>query len=400
MRSSPGRAEVLAITILGFAVTANLGDQLVATVRVQYVDILWLMSLILLAWTTGFPKLQQAVRASPRSLGVALMTWVLALIVVLIINPSVANGIKFAGYIALTGTFALGYLWSSLPGYGQSLVKPVSFLLVLHVCANVAGGFLGIAGIEGVGSRTFQGSFYLELVRTEGLPQHPNRSSLVTLVLYCLWTMLLIKYRQKLRMYEWIVAFVSPVASLWTLSPMAFLSFPILGVFITRFAPWSPRVIPGALLVGGIAASLAVSFVAPWRGENGDWTLIAAPRTIVQLSTMDSITSAPLAGNGLAHRGATVFSSGYPPRIYNRPTDPHNAYLDLLSTGGLVLLIAYLAWVTAMPGWKRSDTGWRVVVLCWLVSGLMHSTNDERIMYFGFALVAGFAHQHFRREPG
>lgn len=375
------RALVLAALVLSQFLA--LGSFFVAGVRLQFADTLWLATAAVLATLLKPGNLRRV----PARIWKVTAAFLAALTLALVAAPGLAHGIKYAGYLALMATLTLTLAAALRADTASHVPNVIRGLLWIHLATNAGGALLGLAGVPDYGSVLFQGAFYLPVVRSVGFTDHPDRSALVYLVLYGLFVL---NWRTNSRPADNILGWMTPFAALLTLAPASVLVFVLISLKCFENARnRSTRTASTALAISAIAAMLLLSFVAPVRDGAGGWSLIPAPRAIIQASALPTVAAAPLIGHGLAHLGATRFSTGYPPTVVYRPTEPHSAYLDLLATGGLVLLASWLG-LYGILAWGAGRT-WAGVCAVWLLAGVVHSINDERIVYAGLGLGAALA---------
>ena len=63
--SGPDWRTIVVLAMVGFAVTANLGDTIFRSVRIQHIDLMLAISLALLVWAAGLTRLWQALASVP-----------------------------------------------------------------------------------------------------------------------------------------------------------------------------------------------------------------------------------------------------------------------------------------------------------------------------------------------
>ncbi len=197
-------------------------------------------------------------------------------------------------------------------------------------------------------------------------------------------------WRPRRRRLDELLVWAVPWVGLTTLAPFSPLLFAQLGVAKLLYAVRpAARGLAICLIIAATSATLLLSYAVPVRGPDGDWQLRAAPRALMQTATITHLDQSLWLGQGLASRASPVFSTGYPPVVRAKPADPHNAYLDLLASGGLLMLLGFIALLWSLT--RAPDPLWRGTVLIYLCCGLVHSINDERMLFFGLGVGAALS---------
>lgn len=391
------RRYAAALGALVLAVTVGIGSTLWHGLRVQWTDPLWALALAWMAWSLwrgGAPlSLPRRSIAGIAALGTAAL-------LVTALHPSPAGAARLAALAALVAT-------SWLCAAGSRALRPgtvmavAAVLAAAHASACVAGTVLLLAGLDNPFAWQYQGGFYVTAVRATGLTDHPDRAALVLVILHGLLVASLDAGRSAPAgpgaRAGAALAWLLPPAALLTLAPFSLSAFAQLGLHLCRSPAGQPRRRPArlagtTLVAGSVAVMLLVSYVVPVKDPERGWHAAPAPRLLVQRSALPAIAAAPLAGQGLGTRGATVFATGYPPRVTPMPTDPHSLWLDLLASGGVVLLAGWLAFAGGLLApWRGGPGLHRAIGAVWLATGLVHSLSDERVVYAGLGVLAGLA---------
>lgn len=366
--------------LLALSLFVHVGSDQLFAVRVQWTDLLWLLSLALL-----FFLLRSTLLELPGALLGAAAVFLFAATCALLANFGHGQLLKYLGYWALILTSLVCWAWARCRP--QWTVRALRWLLLLLVITTFGGWLLGMLGIEGWGSRQFQGAFYMRATRAVGLTNHPDRAALVLLVVYGLF---LLHWRPRAGLWTDLLAWATPWLALTTLAPFSALLFAELGcALLIRAEGRGWRVVTGAMLAAAVLVTAMLSYLVPVRDATGHWRFEPAPRAVMQAATVPVVAARPWLGHGLAFKGAPLFSTGYPPVSVAMRADPHSAYLDLAASGGVLLLAGFVVWLTVLA--RPVAPLWWGIVLVWLVCGLFHSINDERMVYFGLGIGAALA---------
>lgn len=374
--------------IFALSLFVHLGSTRILQVRVEWTDTAWFVCMVCMAWVVRQQFLQL-----PKVLYFGAGGFLLAATLSLLATPGLGHLIKYLGYWALTLSALLCWTWTRR--YTHIVSGTLRWLLLLVVVTTLTGWMLALIGVEGWGARKFQGGFYFLTNRASGLTNHPNRTALVLLVLYGLHVL---QWQPRRALLDDVLMWLTPWVGLLTLTPFSPLLFAQLGAagLVHAGRPIARR-LSVLLIIGAVLGTMLLTYVVPIRDVNGDWQLRAAPRALMQSATIDTLGRAPWLGQGLATKGSPIFSNGYPPITIPRAADPHNAYLDLLTTGGVVFLFGFalLLWSLTRP----PDLLWRASVALYVWCGLAHSINDERMLFFGLGVGAAMSAIRSRTEP-
>ena len=381
--------KFLTVLWLVFALSLflHIGSTHILRVRVEWTDAVWFACTVWMAWIVRLQFLQL-----PKVLYLGAVGFLLAASMSLLVTPGLGHFVKYLGYWALTVSALLCWIWTCR--YTIIVRGALRWLLLLAVVTTLAGWLLALVGVEGWGARKFQGAFYFLTNRATGLTNHPNRAALVLLVFYGLY---LLQWQPRRGMLDDILLWLTPWVGLITLTPFSPLLFAQLGAAgLAHASRPVVRRFSVLLITGAVLGTMLLAYVVPIRGTDGAWQLRAAPRTLIQGATVDTLGRAPWFGQGLATKGSPIFSHGYPPTVIRRAADPHNAYLDLLATGGVFFLFGFalLVWSLTRP----PEFMWRAIVASYLWCGLVHSINDERMFFFGLGVGAAMGAIRTRDE--